>query len=82
MLKPTTSKPSVTKLNVLNKLRSTVKTSVDRLIMRAKVPAIEKRSFHIPIAYTEHSDEVQKQLIFLSMKEGNYAVTKRADDKR
>jgi hypothetical protein len=52
MLKATTKMPSVTKLNVVNRLRITVKTSVERLSIMASVPAMDKRSFHMLIAYT------------------------------
>ena len=53
MLKATTIRPRVNKLNELKRLRITVNTNVDKLIIMASVPAMDKRSFHILILYTD-----------------------------
>jgi hypothetical protein len=64
----TTKIPSVTRSNVPARLRTTAETSVDRPIIIAIVPAIDKRSFQtfmtgtpIDVLTGEHT------LIFLAM---------------
>jgi len=66
MLKATIKTPSVAKLKMLSRLRTTANMVVDKPIIMAKVPAIESRSFQTFTFMHQLSFTDCRQLICLS----------------